>query len=417
MSEKVGTYRWRIIALLFFATTINYIDRQIIGILAPQLQSLFNWTEKDYSYIIMGFQLAYAIGLVTTGGILDKIGTKIGYAFAIAIWSLSGMFHAVAKTVLSFVIARFTLGFGESANFPAAIKTVTEWFPRSERALATGVFNSGSSIGAIITPLIVPLIALNFGWQSAFILTGGLGIVWLLFWIPFYKNPKFNKRLTATERDFILQDNDESTEKVRWKKIFPHKQTLGICLARFVTDPIWWFFLFWLPKFLFKSYGIDLSTIGLPLFVIYTVSIGGAIAGGWISSFFIKNGKNPVASRKLAILLSALLVIPIFFASQASNIWIAVVLISFAVAGHQAYASNIFTIVSDVYPKNAIGSMIGLSGFAGAIGGILFAGAVGWILDKTGSYYVIFGIASLAYLICWLMLVLFVPNNKKVIIE
>ncbi|HEY4785052.1 MAG TPA: MFS transporter [Bacteroidales bacterium] len=417
MNEKIGTYRWRIVALLFFATTINYIDRQAIAILAPKLQILFHWTEKDYGIIIMCFSIAYAIGLVTMGGLLDKIGTKLGYMIAISIWSLAGMFHAIARNVVSFMIARFTLGIGESANFPAAVKTVTEWFPKRERALATGVFNSGTSIGAILTPVIIPAIALKWGWQAAFLLTGSLGFIWLMFWIVLYKRPEENNFLKTSEREYILQDGTEPAETVPWRKIFNHKQTLGICLARFVTDPIWWFFLYWLPKFLYKTYQIDLSNIGLPLITIYTISIGGSIFGGWFSSYLIKHGKKPVAARKLAIFFLALMVVPIFFASRASGMWIAVALITIAAFAHQGYAANIYTIVSDIYPKNAVGSMIGLSGFAGAMGGILFSWAVGVILEFTGSYYLVFGIASMAYLVCWLSLKVFVPDDKIIIIK
>jgi MFS transporter, ACS family, hexuronate transporter len=417
MKEKVGTYRWRIVALLFFATTINYIDRQAIAILAPKLQTVFHWNEKDYGIIIMGFSVAYAIGLVTMGSLLDRIGTKLGYIISISIWSLAGMFHASARSITSFFIARFTLGIGESANFPAAIKTVTEWFPKRERALATGIFNSGTNIGAIITPIIIPGIALKWGWQSAFLVTGALGFVWLIFWIILYKRPELNTRLKASEREYILQDGIEATEIVPWRKIFNHKQTLGICLARFVTDPVWWFFLYWLPKFLYKTYQIDLGSIGLPLMIIYTISIAGSIFGGWLSSYMINRGKKPVAARKLTIFFLALLVIPIFFASKASSVWIAVALITMATFAHQGYAANIYTIVSDIYPKNAVGSMIGLSGFAGAIGGIIFAGAVGLILEFTGSYYIVFGIASVSYLVCWLFLKLFVPDDQTISIK
>jgi MFS transporter, ACS family, hexuronate transporter len=417
MNEKIGNYRWRIVALLFFATTINYVDRQTIAFLAPTLQATFKWSEKDYGFIIMGFTIAYAVGLITMGGLLDKIGTKLGYIISITIWSFAGIFHAFASSVFSFVIARFTLGIGESANFPAAVKTVTEWFPKRERALATGIFNSGTSIGAMITPIIIPFIALKWGWQSAFLITGASGFIWLVFWIILYKRPEINPRLKEHERDYILQDGIDTLEKVPWRKIFYYKQTLGICLARFVTDPIWWFFLYWLPKFLDKTYHLDLHTVGLPIFIIYTVSMAGSIFGGWLSSHFIKRGKNPVASRKLTIFFLALLVVPIFLASTASNLWTAVALITMATFAHQGYAANIYTIVSDIYPKNAVGSMIGLSGFAGALGGILFSGAVGLILQITGSYYIVFGIASAAYLLCWLSLKLLVPDNETIIIK
>ncbi|MCK5207028.1 MAG: MFS transporter, partial [Cyclobacteriaceae bacterium] len=391
MSDKIGYYRWRIVALLFFATTINYIDRQVLGILAPELQEKFGWSESDYGMIIAAFQAAYAIGLLTTGRLLDRIGTRIGYSIAITLWSVAGMFHAAARSVFSFAVARFALGLGESANFPAAVKTVAEWFPKKERALATGLFNSGSSIGAILAPLLVPWIALNYGWQWAFIATGALGFVWLIFWLPVYRRPEAHTKLKSLELDHILQDGHETENKVPWRKIFPHRQTLGISLSLFLTAPIWWFFLYWLPKFLNNNHGIDLSNIGLPLIVIYIISDGGAILGGWLSSFMIKRGMDPIKARKRAILFLAFLVVPIFFAAFTSSLWVAVGLIALAAFSHQGYASNIFTIISDIYPKNAVGSMVGLSLFAGSIGGVLFSSAVGFILEATGNYYMIFG--------------------------
>jgi ACS family hexuronate transporter-like MFS transporter len=415
MSVKIGNYRWRIVVLLFFATTINYVDRQVLGILAPQLQAQFGWSEADYGFIIMAFQAAYAIGLISMGTLLDKIGTRLGFIVSVALLSLAGMLHAAVASVAAFAVARFGLGIGASANFPAAVKTIAEWFPKKERALATGIFNSGSNIGAILTPLIIPFIALKWGWQWGFIGAGMLGFVWLIFWMISYRKPEENKKLSNEELSFILQDEKEpETKKLPWKSIVSYKQTWGICLARFLTDPIWWFFLFWLPKYLHSTFDIDLMHIGLPLIIVYMVSIGGSVFGGWFSSFLIGRGKNPLAARKLTILLMALLVVPIYFTSNTSSIWLAVALVSMATFAHQGYAANIFTIVSDIYPKNAVGSVTGLAGFAGAIGGVLFSGAVGIILQLTGSYYVVFAIASVAYLLCWLSLYLLVPNDKKI---
>lgn len=414
---KIGNYRWKIMSLLFFATTINYIDRQVLGILAPQLQEQFGWSESDYGYIIMAFQAAYAIGLISMGSLLDKIGTKLGYIISITVWSVAGILHAAGRSMFSFAVARFTLGIGESANFPAAIKTVAEWFPKKERALATGLFNTGANVGAILSPLLIPLIALHWGWKWAFILTGLLGFVWLLFWIPIYSKPEENKKVSDAEKKYILKDDAEiekTENKLTWKKIIGYRQTWGICLARFVTDPIWWFFLYWLPKFLNSNYGIDLTNIGLPLITIYVVSIGGSVWGGWLSSFLIKKGRNPLAARKFSILILALFAVPIFFVSLINNFWIAVLLIAFAAFAHQGYAANIFTIVSDVFPKNAVGSVTGLAGFGGAIGGVLFSGFVGLILEYTGNYYIIFGIASVAYILCWLILMFFIPKNQSI---
>lgn len=416
--QRIGKYRWRIVVLLFFAATINYIDRQVLGILAPELQESFNWSESDYGFIIMAFQMAYAIGLITTGTILDRIGTKKGFSFAVVLWSIAAMVHAAARTVFGFAASRFLLGIGASGNFPASVKTVAEWFPKKERALATGIFNSGTNVGAILTPLLVPLIALTWGWKWAFISTGALGFIWLAFWLYFYVRPEKNNKLTQSEREYILQDSSEpEQERIPWKKIIRHRQTLGICLARFVTDPIWWFFLYWLPKFLYSNYGIDLTNIGLPLITIYVISIGGSVFGGWLSSRLIEKGKEPVSARKFTILMMALLVLPVFFVSGISNMWAAVILISMATFAHQGYAANIFTIVSDIYPKNAVGSVIGLSGFAGAMGGVIFSAAVGLILEFTGSYYSVFAIASIAYLLCWLVLKIFVPDNKTITIN
>lgn len=418
LSPAIGKYRWRIVVLLFFATTINYIDRQVLGILAPELQKLFGWDEADYGYIIMAFQAAYAIGLLSTGALLDKIGTRLGFIVSMSLMSVAGMFHAAFSSVTAFAVARFGLGIGASANFPAAIKSVAEWFPKKERALATGIFNTGSNLGAILSPLLIPFIAITLGWQWAFIIAGALGFVWLIFWTTTYRKPESNPGLSEAERAYILQDEKEpDTQKLPWKSIISFKQTWGICLSRFLTDPIWWFFLYWLPKYLNSNYNIDITQIGLPLIVIYVISMGGSVFGGWMSSTFIKKGKNPLAARKQTILLMALLVVPIFFTSFISNVWLAVLLISMATFAHQGYAANIFTIVSDIYPKSAVGSMTGLAGFSGAIGGVLFSGAVGLILQWTGSYYVVFAIASVAYLLCWLSLFLLVPNHQKINIQ
>ena len=404
-------YRWRICGLLFFATTINYIDRQIISILAPQLQEIFHWTEKDYGYIITAFQVAYALGLLMTGRFLDKYGVRWGYAIAVFIWSLAASAHALASSVMGFIFARFGLALGESANFPAAIKTVSEWFPVKERAFAAGLFNSGSTVGAIIAPLLIPFLVVSLGWQSAFIITGLLGVVWLFFWIPVYKSPEKTLSLSKSEYDFIRSDNESTTGiAIPWLKLLTYRQTVGICLCRFLTDAVWWFFLYWLPKYLNTQHGLNIQQLGIPLIIIYTFSSVGGIGGGWLSSYFLRIGKTVDSARKTTILIMALMVVPVFFLSYLSNLWIAIVLISMATAAHQGWASNIFTIVSDVYPKNAVGSVTGLAGFAGAVGGIIFAPLVGFILDATGSYYIVFAYASLAYLLVWLILKIFIPR-------
>ncbi len=406
----MSNYRWKICALLFFATTINYIDRQVLGLLAPYLQKEIGWTEAEYGYIITAFHTAYAIGLLITGKWIDKFGVKLGLSVAMAIWSLAGMAHSLATNALSFAIARFGLAFGESANFPASIKTIAEWFPKKERAFATGIFNSGSNVGAIIAPVIVPLIALKYGWQWAFIITGSLGFLWLIFWIPVYRSPEKHPGVTALELDHIKSDLAEPVQHIPWKNILPYRQTIGICLSRFITDPVWWFFLYWLPKFLSSKFGLDISGIGIPLIIIYTASSFGSIGGGWLSSHFIKRGKSIDYARKTTVLIVGLMVLPIFFASFTSHLWVSIVLISLATSAHQGWGANIFTIVSDIFSKNTVGSVIGLSGFCGAVGGMLFAPAVGLILQATGNYYIVFAIASLAYISAWLILKIFIPR-------
>jgi len=409
-------YRWTICGLLFFATTINYIDRQVLSILAPQLQTLFGWGEKDYGYIVMAFQIAYAIGLLFTGRFLDRFGVRIGYSIAMIIWSLSAAGHALASSVISFATARFSLALGESANFPAAIKTVAEWFPKKERALATGLFNSGSTIGAIIGPILIPYLSVRYGWQTAFIATGALGFIWLFFWLWAYKPPE--KKASPKELAYILSDNEpEKTDAVPWLKLLNHKQTLGICIGRFITDPIWWFFLYWLPKYLSEQFGLEIQGLGLPLIIIYTMSSLGGIGGGWLSSHFIRMGKSIDFARKTSILIAALMVMPIVLLVWYPSLTAAIVLISMATAAHQGWASNIYTIVSDIYPKRTVGSVIGLTSFAGAVGGIIFSPVIGWILELTGNYFIIFFIAGVAYFLAWLSLKIFVPEIKPLNIK
>jgi len=400
-----GKIRWQILTLIFFATTINYIDRQVIGILKPFIADDLGWDEADYGYIVTAFQIAYAIGLLTTGHLLDKFGTRIGYTWSIIVWSIAGMAHAAASSVTGFAFFRFALGIGESANFPAAVKSIAEWFPKKERAFAAGLFNSGSTVGAILAPIMVSVITVKFGWQWAFIVTGALGFIWLIFWLTYYQIPTKHPKVSIEEIEYINQDEEEKNEKpIRWIDLFKHKQTIAICSTRFISDWVWWFFLFWIPDFLSKTHNINIKEVVLPLIVIYAVSSIGGIGGGWISSNFIKHGKSVDYARKVTILMSALIVLPVMFVSQVANLWVAVALIALAAAGHQSWASNIFTIVSDIYPKNAVGSMMGLSGFMGAIGGALSASFVGVLLESTGSYFFIFVLASSVYLLNWIII-------------
>jgi len=409
-ANRIGNYRWRICALLFFATTINYIDRQVLGILAPELQRVFGWNEVSYSNIVVAFQAAYAIGLLGVGRLLDVIGTRLGFLFALILWSIAAMGHALARSVFGFGTARFFLGLGESGNFPASIKTVAEWFPRKERALATGIFNAGSNVGAIIAPLTVPFIAIHYGWRWAFILTGAIGFLWIIFWMSTYRPPQEHPRLSAAEKAYIEQDPPEPTAPIPWKQLFPHRQLWAIFIGKFLTDPIWWFYLYWIPKFLNQKHGLTLSKIGLPLVVIYLTADVGSIAGGWISSTLIKRGWTVNAGRKTAMLLCAIAVVPIIFASQVSNVWVAVALISLAASAHAGWSANIFTLVSDVFPKQAVGSAVGFVGMGGAVGGMLIATFVGHLLQWTGSYLWPFVIAGSAYLTALLIIHLILPN-------
>ena len=409
-AAKIGLYRWRVCAMLLAATTINYIDRQVLGVLAPFLQDEIGWSEIQYGYIVTAFQAAYAIGLLCAGAIIDRLGTRIGYAIAIVVWSLAAMSHALAATVVGFMIARFFLGLGEAGNFPAAIKTVAEWFPRRERAFATGIFNSGSNIGAIVAPLMVPLIALSLGWQAAFLFTGVLSATWLVVWLLWYRAPEKQPRLSEAELAYIRSDPPEATAKVPWSRILRHRQAWAFVAAKFLTDPIWWFFLFWLPKFLHSEYGLTLLGLGLPLVVIFVLADVGSILGGWLAGRFIRMGWSVNRARKSAMLLCALCVVPIVFAAQADNLWLAVGLIGLATAGHQGWSANVFTLTSDMFPRQAVGSVVGIGGFAGAVGGMLIATFTGFLLQTTGSYLPVFLMAGSAYLIALLVVHLLAPR-------
>ena len=421
--EKIGKYRWTICTLVFFATTVNYLDRQVIGILAPILKEDLGIGEAAYGDIVSAFQLAYAIGMLLAGRIIDKLGTKIGYAVAFIGWSLAAMAHALAKGAFGFGAARAALGLTEAGNFPAAIKTTAEWFPKRERALATGIFNSGTNVGAIVAPIVVPWLTINWGWQAAFIATGAIGLVWLIFWFIFYEVPEKQKRLLKGELAYIKSDSEEeAVEQVPWAQLLKYRQTWAFFAGKFLTDPIWWFYLFWIPKWLADVRNLDIKQFGLPLVVIYTGTTIGSIFGGWLSSFLIKRGWAVHRARATAMLVFACLVVPIVFA-QASGIgfWSAIALITLAAASHQAWSANIFTTVSDMFPKKAVASVTGIGGFAGAIGGMLVAQLAGRILEfweKQGNiqvgYYILFIIAGSAYLIAWVIFNLIAPKMKQV---
>lgn len=410
-----NNYRWRICAMLFFATTINYLDRHVISILAPQLQSNYGWSEMDYGYIVTAFQAAYGIGVIITGHLVDKFGIRIIFSIAIAVWSFAGMAHAFARSAFSFGVARFMLGLGESANFPASIKTIAEWFPKKERALATGIFNAGSNIGAIISPLLVPWIALNYGWQWAFVLTGGIGFIWLVIWLFTYKKPEEHPKVSKQELEYIESDHDVvTTQKLSWGHVIFRKEVLVICFARFLTDPVWWFLLYWLPKFLYSNHGITLTDVGLPLIAIYLFADFGSIVGGWLPSRFISKGMSLDKARKLAMLICAVCVVPIIFASQTSSLWLSVALISLATASHCGWMANMFTLMSDIFPKRAVASVVGVSTFSAVLGSMLVATGVGFILETTGSYFFIFLIAGFMYLLAWGIIKIGIPQIKTV---
>jgi ACS family hexuronate transporter-like MFS transporter len=403
---RIGSYRWRICALLFFATTINYVDRQVLGVLAPDLQRIIGWNEIEYSQIVVAFQAAYAVGLLVVGGFIDRVGTRIGYAVAIAIWSLSAMGHALVNSALGFGLARFMLGLGESGNFPAAIKTVAEWFPRKERAFATGIFNSGSNVGAIIAPLAVPLIAVRLGWRWAFLFTGIFSALWLVAWLTVYRPPRHHETGAP-----------EPVTKIEWAKLLPHRQTWAILIAKFMTDPVWWFFLYWLPKFLNTQHGLTLTALGPPLVAIYVMADVGSIAGGWLAGAFLKRGWSVNRSRKSAMLLCAITVAPIVFAANVANLWVAVALIGLAAASHQGWSANVYTLASDMFPRRAVASVVGISGFGGAVGGMLVSTFTGLVLQFTGSYVPVFVMAGSAYLLALLAVHLLAPSLEPALID
>jgi ACS family hexuronate transporter-like MFS transporter len=397
---KIGHYRWVICALLFFAAAINYIDRQVLGILAPDLQKEIGWSELDYGRIVIAFQLSYAVMMLAWGRIIDKIGTKLGFAIAVTWWSLAAMGTALARSALTFGIARFFLGVGEAANFPTSIKTVAEWFPKKERALATGIFNGGTNIGAVVAPIMVPILAATWGWQAAFVVTGAIGFIWLAAWLMIYRNPEVHPRLTAAERQYIFDGVEEQiTTKVHWVKLLGYRQLWAVAIGKLMTDPVWWFYLFWLPKFLAQEHGIRGTAIIPYLTTVYIISDIGSMVGGYVSSKLIKLGWTVNRARKTAMLAFASLVPFVIIASQTRSAWLAVLLIGLATACHQAWSANIFTLASDMFPRRAIGSVIGIAGFAGGIGGILVSEFAGRVLQRDPSFYLpMFIVAGLAYL-------------------
>ena len=411
-SIKIGNFRWVICGVLFLATTINYVDRQVLSILKPMIVHWPGWSELEYGRVISFFQLAYAAMMVVAGALIDRIGIRKGLAIAITFWSLAAMGHALSGTVASFMLWRILLGFGEAANFPASIKTVAEWFPKSQRALAAGVFNSGTNVGAFVTPFAVAWILSTLGsWRWAFILTGALGFLWLVLWLIIYKRPEEHPYLAKPELAYIQSEPEEKIEKTPWLPLLRHKQTWAFAIGKFLTDPIWWVWLFWVPGFLSKKFGIDIKAMGLPLVIIYCMASVGSIGGGWLSAIFIKRGFSVNLGRKLAMLLCALCVVPVIFAASTPHIWTAVLLIGLACGAHQGWSANIFTLSSDMFPKRAVASVVGIGGALGGVGGFFIANIVGFILNKnSGNYLPIFLIAASMYLTALLVLQIMVPK-------
>lgn len=438
----MSKYRWTICSLIFFATTINYLDRAVISLLKSDLEVRFHWSESDYSDIVMAFQLSYAFGMLMAGRFIDKVGTKTGYAVSLLLWSLASIGHALVRSTIGFLIARSALGISEAGNFPAAIKTTAEWFPKKERAFATGIFNSGSNVGAILAPLTVPFIASQWGWQWAFIITGSFGLIWLLFWFLLYEIPSRHKRVSKEEYDYIHSDLDEEAatpqatqgiasdsehqKRVPWIKLLKYNQTWAFVLGKFLTDPVWWFYLFWLPAFLKAQYGIDGTGVALPVALVYTMSTIGSVGGGWLPMYFIKNNWPVFRARKVSMLIYAFLVVPVVFAQLLGsvNMWLAVIIIGLAAAAHQAWSANIFTTVSDMFPKRTVASVTGMGGMSGALGGILIAFLAGRLFDHYKAlgnldegYFIMFLICGFAYLLAWVLMHFLAPKLRRINFE
>ncbi len=412
--QKAGSYRWVIVGLLFAATAINYVDRQMIGVLKPTLQKDLGWTEVDFAGIVFWFQAAYAIGYIGFGRIVDRIGARAGYSIAFVIWTVAHMMHGAVHTVTQFALVRAGLGVGEAGNFPAGIKAVTEWFPAKERAFAVGLFNAGANVGAIITPLVVPALTLAYGWRAAFVVTGAVSLLWLVAWVTIYRRPREQSRVSAAELAWIESDPADPTTPIPWAKLARVRETWAYALGKFCIDPIWWFFLFWLPGYLGTRYGLDLKTFGPPLVAIYLLSDIGSIAGGWASSRMMKAGKSVNYARKMTMLACAVAVTPVFFAQYFDNLWVAVLVIGIATAAHQAFSANLYTLPSDLFPRAAVGSVVGIGGTVGAVGGMIFSLYVGQVLDRIGSYTPIFIVAGSAYFVALAIVHVLSPKLQPV---
>ena len=413
-AKRAGRHRWTVVLLLFGATVINYVDRQMIGILKPTLSAELGWSEGDFANIVFFFTMAYAIGYVSFGRVVDRAGARIGYTIAFVIWQLAHMAHGAATTVTQFALARFGLGIGEAGNFPAGIKAVTEWFPAKERAFAIGIFNAGANVGAIVTPLTVPWLVAAFGWRMAFVATGVVSLLWLAAWWPLYRRPREHRGVTAAELAWIEQDPADPLAAIPWRRLITYRETWAYALGRFCIDPIWWFFLFWLPGYLGERYGLDLKSFGPPLVAIYLISDFGSVAGGWLSSALIGRGYTANVARKTTMLICAVAVLPVLFAQSIDGLWTAVLVIGVATAAHQAFSANLYTLPSDVFPRAAVGSVIGIGGTVGAIGGMAMSQYAGFVLGHFGSYVPLFAVAGSAYFVALLLIHLLSPRFARV---
>ncbi|MEO8113458.1 MAG: MFS transporter [Phenylobacterium sp.] len=406
--------RWAICGLLFFAVVLSYVDRQVLSVLKPSLQARYGWSETGYGDVVFWFQAAYGLGYVAFGRFIDRFGAKLGYAVAVSLWTVGHMAHALVTSTSGFALVRIPLALGEAGTFPSALAAVTEWFPQKERAFAIGLFNAGANVGAIVTPLIVPLIALTLGWRWAFIITGLFTVVWLAAWLIYYRQPRKHPKVNAAELAHIEAEPAEPQRPVAWRRLFLTRSTWAYVLGRFLIDPVWWTFLFWLPDFFSKRYGIDMKGYGPPLVAIYILADAGSIAGGWTSSRLLRSRFSVNSARKFTMLGCALVVTPVAFAFQAPNEWVAVGLIGLACAGHQGFSANLFALPSDLFPRFAVGSVVGLGGAAGALGGMLMAKYSGWVLQTVGSYTPIFVVAASAYLLALGVVHLIAPRYAPV---
>ncbi len=449
-SQGIGKYRWTICALLFFATTINYLDRQVLSLLAPALSNEFGWSNSDYANITAAFQFVYAIAMIFAGRFIDKIGTKKAFMLAISIWSLGAIMHAyslffgdlvntvaatlglavVPVSIAGFMLSRAVLALGEAGNFPAAIKATAEYFPKKERSFATGIFNSGANIGAVLAPISVPLIASAWGWQATFIIIGAVGFFWLGCWMIFYDTPEQQRRLSAAELAYINHDQvQEGTsavagnteKKFSWMQLLAYRQTWSFAFGKFMTDGVWWFFLFWLPKYLAAQYGMQSTDFVVPLAVLYSMTMVGSIGGGWFPTYFIKRGDSPYDGRLKAMLVIAFIPLMVLLAQPLGGIsyWLPVIFIGIGASAHQAWSANIFTTVSDMFPKHAVASVVGIGGMAGGLGGVLITKMGGWLFDYYGAlgqlstgYTIMFALCAVAYLVAWSVMKLLVPRYK-----